>query len=65
MIKKLILGAVAAAAIGAAAPASAQVAVGENRHGAVVVRPAGVVVRDRSHHHRVVYYDRNHHRHYR
>jgi hypothetical protein len=66
MIKKLILSVVAVAAIGAAVPASAQVVVGENRHGNVVVRPARVVVQDRyHHHHRVVYYDRHHHRHYR
>ncbi len=62
MIKKIVLGLVAVAAIGAAVPASAQgIVVGANRHGAVVVRPAGVVVRH--HRHRVVYFDRHHHRH--
>jgi hypothetical protein len=74
-MKKLILGLVAVAAIGAALPAAAQVVVREHRDGSVSVRPAGVVVdhrdyrddrRDfgRGHHrHRVVWFDRFHHRH--
>jgi hypothetical protein len=62
-MKKLILGLVAVAALGAALPASAQVVIGE-RHGNVVVRPAGVAVEHRHHRARYVYYDRHHHRHY-
>ncbi len=64
MMKKIILGLVAVAAIGAAVPASAQIVVRENRHGDVVVRQAGVVEHRGFHHrHRVVYFDRWHHRH--
>ncbi len=73
MIKKIILGLAAVAAIGGAVPASAQVVIRENRHGDVVVRPAGVYVggrydrhdrfERRHHRHRVVYFDRFGHRH--
>ena len=76
MIKKIVLGLAAIAAISAAVPASAQVVIRENRRGDVVVRPAGAYVdhrfdrRDRfdrferrHHRHRVVYFDRFGHRH--
>ena len=64
-MKKIVLGLMAAASLGVALPASAQVVVREHRDGAVTVRPAGVVVaRPAIHHrHRVVFYDRFHHRH--
>ncbi|MDB5461475.1 MAG: hypothetical protein JWO72_3216 [Caulobacteraceae bacterium] len=70
-MKKLILGLLAVAAIGAAVPASAQVVVREHRNGAVTIRPAGVVVDNRNYHndrrghqrHRVVWFDHAHHRH--
>ena len=76
MIKKIVLGLAAIAAISAAVPASAQVVIRENRRRDVVVRPAGAYVdhrfdrRDRfdrferrHHRHRVVYFDRFGHRH--
>ena len=66
-MKKLVFGLLAAATVGAAAlPAAAQgVVIGENRHGAVVVRPAYAepAYRFRHHHHRVVWVDRFGHRH--
>ena len=73
-MKKLVFGLLAAATLaGAALPAAAQgIVIGENRHGNVVVRPAGVYEgrryygydRYRYHHaHRVVWFDRWGHRH--
>ncbi len=64
-MKKIILGLMAAASLGVALPASAQVVVREHRDGAVTVRPAGVVVERPVYHHRhrVVWFDRFHHRH--
>jgi hypothetical protein len=65
-MKKVIFGLLAAATVGAAAlPAAAQgVVIRENRHGNVVVRPAYAAPAYRVHHrHRVVWFDRYHHRH--
>ena len=74
-MKKLVFGLLAAATVvGAALPAAAQgIVIGENRHGNVVVRPAGVYAErhyyrhggyDRYHHaRRVVWFDRFGHRH--
>ena len=76
-MKKLILGALAVATLGAAAlPASAQVVVRERPNGTVVVRPAysepAYRYRDdrgygygyrHNHHRRVVWFDRWGHRH--
>ena len=71
-MKKLIFGIAAAATLAAALPAAAQgIVIGENRHGAVVVRPAGVYEgrgyygprHGRHHLHRVVWFDRWGHRH--
>jgi hypothetical protein len=65
-MKKLIFGLLAVATLGAAAlPASAQIVVGENHRGNVVVRAPGIAIGHRHHHHRVAYYDRFHHRHWR
>jgi hypothetical protein len=65
-MKKLILGLVAASALCAALPASAQVVIGENHRGNVVVRAPGIAIGHVHHrHHRVAYYDRFHHRHWR
>jgi hypothetical protein len=63
-MKTLILGALAAASLGSVAlPASAQgIVIGENRHGNVVVRPAGVY-EGRYHDGRGYYGHRYHHRH--
>jgi hypothetical protein len=62
-MKKLIMGLVAVATLGAALPAAAQgIVVGENRHGNVVVRPAGYGY---GHHYRHHYHHRWHHRHWR
>lgn len=57
-MKKLIFGLLAAATVGAALPAAAQVVVAERPYGAVVVRPAFVVPPYRHHLHRVVWFDR-------
>jgi hypothetical protein len=62
-MKKLIFGLLAAATVGAAVPAAAQVVIREHRDGAVTVRPAAVYPAYRHHHHRVVWFDRFHHRH--
>jgi hypothetical protein len=65
-MKKLILSLVAVAALGAALPATAQVVIGENHRGNVVVRAPGVAIGrvDHHHRHRYAYFDRHHHRHY-
>jgi len=72
-MKTFILGALTAVSLGAVAlPASAQgIVIGENRHGNVVVRPAGVYegrYHYRHHYrdyHRHVWFDRWGHRHWR
>jgi hypothetical protein len=58
-MKTLMIGLLAAATLGAALPAAAQVVVREHRDGAVTVRPAAV----HHHRHRVVWFDGHHHRH--
>ncbi len=63
-MKKLVFGLLAAASIGAALPASAQVIVRERPNGSVVVHPAYAAPAYRHHHHhRVVRFDRFGHRH--
>jgi hypothetical protein len=72
-MKKLIFGIAAAATLAVSMPAAAQgIVIGENRHGNVVVRPAGVYhgreyygrhYNGGYHRHRVEWFDRRGHRH--